>query len=69
MIITGPNDFVAEVHDRMPIHLMPAQFDHWLSGEMTIERNELADKLPGTLLRVSDYFFRSQTSQCNRFEH
>jgi putative SOS response-associated peptidase YedK len=34
MIITKPNDFVAEVHDRMPVLLMPDQFEHWLSGEM-----------------------------------
>jgi putative SOS response-associated peptidase YedK len=34
MIITEPNAFVAEVHDRMPVLLMPNQFDHWLCGEM-----------------------------------
>jgi putative SOS response-associated peptidase YedK len=33
MIITQPNDFVAEVHDRMPVLLMPERFDAWLSGE------------------------------------
>jgi putative SOS response-associated peptidase YedK len=37
MIITEPNEFVAEVHDRMPVLLEPDQFDHWLSGEMTVE--------------------------------
>jgi len=37
MIITEPNEFVAEVHDRMPVLLKPDQFDHWLSGEMTVE--------------------------------
>jgi putative SOS response-associated peptidase YedK len=37
MIITKPNDFVAEVHDRMPVLLRPDQFDHWLSGNMTVE--------------------------------
>jgi putative SOS response-associated peptidase YedK len=37
MIITEPNDFVAEVHDRMPVLLQPEQFDHWLSGDMTVE--------------------------------
>jgi putative SOS response-associated peptidase YedK len=37
MIITGPNDFVAEVHDRMPVLLQPDQFDRWLSGSMTVE--------------------------------
>jgi putative SOS response-associated peptidase YedK len=34
MIITEPNDFVAETHDRMPALLKPDQFDAWLSGEM-----------------------------------
>jgi putative SOS response-associated peptidase YedK len=37
MIITEPNDFVAEVHDRMPVILMPEQFEHWLSGNMGVE--------------------------------
>jgi putative SOS response-associated peptidase YedK len=37
MIITEPTDFVAEVHDRMPMLLKPEQFEHWLSGNMTIE--------------------------------
>jgi putative SOS response-associated peptidase YedK len=33
MIITKPNDFAAEVHDRMPVLLTEAQFAPWLSGE------------------------------------
>jgi putative SOS response-associated peptidase YedK len=37
MIITEPNEFVAEVHDRMPVLLQLDQFDHWLSGNMTVE--------------------------------
>ena len=37
MIITEPNGFVAEVHDRMPVFLMPEQFDHWLNGNMDVE--------------------------------
>ena len=37
MIITEPNDFVAEAHDRMPVLLRPDQFDHRLSGDMTVE--------------------------------
>jgi putative SOS response-associated peptidase YedK len=32
MIITEPNKFVAEVHDRMPVVLRPDQFDAWLDG-------------------------------------
>jgi putative SOS response-associated peptidase YedK len=37
MIITEPNQFVAEVHDRMPALLQPDQFDHWLNGDMAVE--------------------------------
>ncbi len=37
MIITAPNEFVAEVHDRMPVLLVPEQFDYWLSGDMGVE--------------------------------
>jgi putative SOS response-associated peptidase YedK len=37
MIICEPNNFVAEVHDRMPVLLQPEQFDHWLTGEMRAE--------------------------------
>jgi putative SOS response-associated peptidase YedK len=37
MIITEPNDFVAEVHNRMPVLLTPDLFEHWLSGNMGIK--------------------------------
>ncbi len=37
MIISDPNDFVGEVHDRMPVLLLPNQFDHWLSGNMGLQ--------------------------------
>jgi putative SOS response-associated peptidase YedK len=33
MIITKPNEFVAEVHDRMPVLLTEHQFAPWLSGQ------------------------------------
>jgi len=32
MIITQPNDFVREVHDRMPVLLEERQFEPWLRG-------------------------------------
>jgi putative SOS response-associated peptidase YedK len=32
MIITGPNEFVAEVHDRMPVLLAEKDYEPWLSG-------------------------------------
>jgi len=37
MIITEPNDFVAEVHDRMPVLLAEKDFEPWLSGEAGLE--------------------------------
>ena len=37
MIITEPNEFVAEVHYRMPVLLTEKQFDPWLSGEAGVE--------------------------------
>jgi putative SOS response-associated peptidase YedK len=33
IIMTKPNDFAAEIHDRMPVFLTPEQFHQWLSGE------------------------------------
>ena len=33
MVITEPNDFVRELHDRMPVILEPDQFEPWLSGQ------------------------------------
>jgi putative SOS response-associated peptidase YedK len=32
MIITEPNKFVAEVHDRMPVLLAEKDFEPWRSG-------------------------------------
>jgi putative SOS response-associated peptidase YedK len=37
MIITEPNEFVAEVHDRMPVLLRQEQFGPWLRGEAGVE--------------------------------
>jgi putative SOS response-associated peptidase YedK len=30
MVITKPNKFVAEVHDRMPVILEPESFEAWM---------------------------------------
>jgi putative SOS response-associated peptidase YedK len=51
MIITAPNDFVAEVHDRMPVLLTENQFAPWLSGESGAEilkpaPNDYLQRLP-----------------------
>ncbi len=37
MIITEPNRFVAEVHDRMPVLLAERDFEPWLSGSAGLE--------------------------------
>jgi putative SOS response-associated peptidase YedK len=37
MIITEPNEFAAEIHDRMPVFLSHEQFAPWLSGEAGAE--------------------------------
>jgi len=37
MVITEPNDFVRELHDRMPVILEPDQFEPWLTGEAGVE--------------------------------
>jgi putative SOS response-associated peptidase YedK len=37
MIITEPNEFVAEVHDRMPVLLTERDFEPWLSGSAGLE--------------------------------
>jgi putative SOS response-associated peptidase YedK len=51
MIITNANDFVGEVHDRMPVLLQPADFDPWLSGAAGLEllkpaANDLLQRWP-----------------------
>ena len=37
MVITDANEFVAEVHDRMPVILEADQFEPWLSERAGIE--------------------------------
>ena len=37
MIITEPNAFTAEVHDRMPVILEENDFEPWLSGRGGVE--------------------------------
>ena len=53
MIITEPNAFVAEVHDRMPALLAEKDYDQWMHGEtkdasvlMVPAANELLQKWP-----------------------
>ena len=37
MLITKPNGFVAEIHDRMPVLLAEKDFEPWLNGQAGIE--------------------------------
>jgi putative SOS response-associated peptidase YedK len=37
MIITEANEFVGELHDRMPVILEPEQFEAWLTGAAGLE--------------------------------
>jgi len=37
MIITEANQFVRELHDRMPVILEPAQFEPWLTGAIGLD--------------------------------
>jgi putative SOS response-associated peptidase YedK len=51
MIITEPNELVAEVHNRMPVLLAEKGFEPWLTGEAGIELlkpapNDLLQKWP-----------------------
>jgi putative SOS response-associated peptidase YedK len=51
MIICEPNEFVAEIHDRMPALLAQDDFEPWLSGTAGIELlkpapNDLLQKWP-----------------------
>jgi putative SOS response-associated peptidase YedK len=43
MIVTSPNKFVAEVHDRMPVLLAQKDFEPWLSGSAGLELLKPAD--------------------------
>ena len=36
-VITEANEFVGELHDRMPVILEPEQFQGWLTGEAGLD--------------------------------
>jgi putative SOS response-associated peptidase YedK len=51
MIITEPNEFVAELHDRMPVLLAEKDFESWLNGRVGMEllkpaANDLLQRWP-----------------------
>jgi putative SOS response-associated peptidase YedK len=63
MIISEPNELVAEVHDRMPVLLQPHQFDHWLSGDMTVEELK---PVPNDYLQRSPVSKRVNSSKADK---
>jgi len=51
MIICEPNEFIAEVHDRMPVLLDEKDFEPWLQGKAGLDLlkptpNDLLQKWP-----------------------
>jgi putative SOS response-associated peptidase YedK len=53
MLITSPNEFVAEVHDRMPVILEQEHFETWLTGNgqslsdlLRPAENDVLQKMP-----------------------
>jgi putative SOS response-associated peptidase YedK len=37
MIVTAANEFMAPIHDRIPVFIRPSDFKSWLSGEAGTE--------------------------------
>jgi putative SOS response-associated peptidase YedK len=74
MIIGEPNRFVAEVHDRMPIVLEPAQFGPWLTGQAGLEilkstAEEVLDKHPVSKRVNSSRASDEDVTLIKRFEY
>jgi hypothetical protein len=49
MVITGPNEFVGDIHDRMPVIVEPQDFERWEKGDM---RDAAALMKPDSTLTV-----------------
>jgi putative SOS response-associated peptidase YedK len=49
MIITQANELASKIHDRMPVLLLPQDFDRWLGAN---ERNALLMSAPNDYLQV-----------------
>src|SRR6476620_6438593 len=50
IITTDANDLVAEIHDRMPLILAPADYGRWLSDEA--DPSDLMRPFPAALMRM-----------------
>jgi putative SOS response-associated peptidase YedK len=51
-ITTGANDLVADIHDRMPLVLAPADYARWLGEEP--DPRDLMRPFPSELMHVAD---------------
>jgi putative SOS response-associated peptidase YedK len=72
MIITQPNDFAAQIHDRMPVFLSEQQFTPWLSREAGAEylkpvpnvtHSSVATKSLAPLRRLNAHPTRKQSAK------
>ena len=56
VITTDANELVAQIHDRMPAILPPANYTRWLSDEL--DPRELMQLYPAELMRMWPIFTR-----------
>lgn len=54
ILTCGPNELIADIHDRMPVILEPHEYDRWLDPEATDAAGlaELLDPYPAELLEA-----------------
>jgi putative SOS response-associated peptidase YedK len=50
MITTDANELVTEIHDRMPLIIAPADYEHWLSDEL--DPHDLMRPYPAEPMRI-----------------
>lgn len=50
VITTGANELVAQIHDRMPLIIAPADYERWLGDEP--DPHDLMRPFPGELMRM-----------------
>jgi len=60
MIVTGANDLASKIHDRMPVLLVPKDFENWLTGKAGID---LFRPAPDDYLQVWPVSRRVNTSR------
>jgi putative SOS response-associated peptidase YedK len=65
MVITEPNKFVGEVHDRMPVILEPKDFDTWSSESDVRAAAELMKPAADDLLQMWPVSMRVNSSKAD----